>query len=78
MIADSPIVDSTMTARQFKKLRKSIGYSQSQLAREMDLYVRSISRWETGEVPLPKLAELALLYLAEQRKKRPMTLKRRG
>ncbi len=67
-----------MTPREFAKLRKSIGYSQSQLAREMDLYVRSISRWETGEIPLPKLAELALLYLAGQRKKLQTAPKRRG
>jgi DNA-binding transcriptional regulator YiaG len=55
-----------MTRQEFKKLRESIGYSQSQLAKEMGLYVRSISRWETGEVPLPRMAELALRYLAEQ------------
>jgi len=67
-----------MTPSGFAKLRKSIGYSQSQLAREMGLYVRSISRWETGEIPLPKIAELALLYLAEQRKKQPVKPKRRG
>ncbi len=59
-----------MTRQEFKKLRDSIGYSQSQLAREMGLYVRSISRWETGEIPLPKMAELSLKYIAEKIKRK--------
>ena len=60
------LVDMAMSRRQFKALRKTVG-SQRHVAKEMGIYVRSISRWETGEVPLPKIAELALLYLAEHR-----------
>jgi hypothetical protein len=30
----------------------------------MDVTVRTISRWETEEVAIPKLAELALRFIA--------------
>jgi transcriptional regulator with XRE-family HTH domain len=47
-------------------MRQSIGYSQAKLAKEMDVTIRSITRWETGEFPIPKLAELALRFLVQQ------------
>lgn len=55
-----------MTGKQFKKLRVSIGYTQAELTKEMDVYIRTVSRWETGELPVPKVAELALRFLAER------------
>ncbi len=58
-----------MTGKQFKKLRESSGLSQTQLAKEIDMYVRTISRWETGELPVPKVAELALRFIAQGCKK---------
>jgi DNA-binding transcriptional regulator YiaG len=54
-----------MTKREFKKLRQSISYSQARLAKELGVFVRTVTRWETGEFPIPKVAELALRYLAE-------------
>jgi len=54
-------------------MRKAAGYSQSMLAKELDLTIRSLTRWETDETPIPKIAELALKYIAEKsqgRKKR--------
>ncbi|MCZ6906516.1 MAG: helix-turn-helix domain-containing protein [Deltaproteobacteria bacterium] len=57
-----------MTGKQFKKLRESTGLSQTQLAREIDMYVRTISRWETGELPVPKVAKLALRFIQQRRK----------
>ena len=59
-----------MTRQEFKKLRQSVGYSQVQLAKEFGVYVRSISRWETGEFPVPRMAELALRYIADQVKRK--------
>jgi DNA-binding transcriptional regulator YiaG len=59
-----------MTRQEFKKLRESVGYSQVQLAKEFGVYVRSISRWETGEFPVPKMAELALRYIVDQVKRK--------
>ena len=49
-----------MTKGQFKELRESIGYSQAKLAKEMGITIRTITRWERGEFPIPRLAELAL------------------
>jgi DNA-binding transcriptional regulator YiaG len=59
-----------MTRQEFKKLRESVGYSQVQLAKEFGVYVRSISRWETGEFPVPRMAELALRYIVDQVKRK--------
>jgi DNA-binding transcriptional regulator YiaG len=52
-----------MSARSFKKMRLAKGYSQSQLAREIDVNVQTISRWERGAVEIPRMAELALSAL---------------
>ena len=57
---------SLVTGKEFRKLRLSSGYSQSQLSREIDVTIRSLTRWETGETPIPKIAELALKYLIEK------------
>lgn len=46
--------------RDFQRLRKAKGYSQSQLARIFRVTVRTISRWETGERGIPHFAFLAL------------------
>ena len=59
-----------MTKREFKELRHSIGYTQAQLAKQFGVYVRSVTRWETGEFPIPKMAELALRYLTEHATKK--------
>lgn len=59
-----------MTKQEFRKLRKSIGFSQAKLAREMGLFIRTISRYETGELKIPKVTELALRYLVDQKKRR--------
>lgn len=52
-----------MTDREFRKLRKSAGYSQAKLGRELDVAVRTVTRWERGETPIPKMAELSLKYI---------------
>jgi len=52
-----------MTKQKFRKLRKSIGYSQAKLAKEMGLFIRTISRYETGELEIPKVTELAMRYI---------------
>jgi DNA-binding transcriptional regulator YiaG len=59
-----------MRAAEFKKLRRSVGLSQSALARELDLYVRTISRYETGELEIPRVTELALRYVTQQVKRK--------
>jgi len=59
-----------MTGREFKKLRESTGLSQSQLARELDLYVRTISKYENDDLVIPKVTELALRYVVQQAKQK--------
>jgi len=59
-----------VTKQEFKRLRNSIGYSQMKLAKEMGLFVRTVSRWETGEVAIPKMAGLALKYIVEKTRQR--------
>ena len=59
-----------MRPTEFKKLRKSVGLSQSQLARELDLYVRTISKYENDDLTIPKVTELALRYVVQQAKQK--------
>ena len=59
-----------MQPTEFKKLRKSVGLSQSQLARELDLYVRTISKYENDDLVIPKVTELALRYVVQQTKQK--------
>ena len=55
-----------MSSGTFRRLRESIGYSQERLSKEIDVSVRGISRWENGDVIIPKIAELALRYIVEK------------
>ena len=57
-----------MTGNEFRKLRRSAGYSQSQLSKELDIRIRSLTRWETGETAIPRIAELALRYVIEKKR----------
>lgn len=59
-----------MRGREFKKLRHLMGLSQSQLARELGLYVRTISKYENDDLAISKVTELALRYLAEHTAKK--------
>jgi DNA-binding transcriptional regulator YiaG len=58
----------SMPPSEFKQLRKSTGLSQSQLGRELDLYVRTVSKYENGDLVIPRVTELALRYVAQQTK----------
>jgi len=57
-----------MTAKDFARMRRRKGYSQSQLARELDVHVLTVSKWEREVVPIPRMAELALLSLKPRQK----------
>ena len=67
-VMDDLSIDGLVTGSEFQRLRKAGGYSQSQLSREIDVTIRSLTRWETGETPIPKIAELALRYVVEKRR----------
>ena len=64
------LVIVTMIGREFKKLRESTGLSQSQLGRELDLYVRTISKYENDDLVIPKVTENALRYVVQQAKQK--------
>lgn len=64
------IVNFAMRARDFKKMRLKKGYSQSQLARELDVTVMTISRWERQVIAIPRMADLALEALKPRRKRK--------
>jgi len=51
-------------------MRLKKNYSQSQLAREFDVDVGTVSRWERGEITIPRLAEIALTSLKPRAKTR--------
>jgi len=64
------IVVLLMSAKDFRKMRLKKGYSQSQLAREFDVDVITISRWEREAVAIPRIAELALSALKPKPKRK--------
>ena len=55
-----------MSGNEFRKLRMSMNYTQERLSKEIDVSVRGISRWEHGDIAIPKIAELALRYIIEK------------
>jgi DNA-binding transcriptional regulator YiaG len=59
-----------VSGETFRKLRTAMNLKQSELGALLDVSERGIRRWENGEVDVPKLAELALLYLVEKHRKK--------
>ena len=59
----------SMSAKGFRKMRIAKSYSQTQLAQLLDVDVMTISRWERGAVPIPRMAELSLSALKPQPRK---------
>jgi len=59
-----------VTKGEFKELRKSIGYSQARLSKEMDVTIRTITRWENGEVRISRVVEIAIGAIVKGAKKK--------
>ena len=59
-----------MTAKDFKKERLKKNYTQSELAKEFGVTVITVSRWERGVVPIPRMAELSLSALKRKPKRK--------
>jgi DNA-binding XRE family transcriptional regulator len=59
-----------VTKDEFKELRAKAGHTQATLAKEMGVHLRTVTRWEIGEVIIPRVVELALRYTAEHAKKK--------
>ena len=61
----------TWSGKRIKSLRKSLNLSQAGLAGTLDVTVRTVSRWETGEVyPTSKI--IRRLEMLEKKKQRRM------
>lgn len=58
-----------MTALQLQRLLDRSGLSQRSAAKALEINERSMRRYCSGEQPVPKTIELALLYLASQGEK---------
>jgi DNA-binding XRE family transcriptional regulator len=59
-----------VTKDEFKGLRSKAGYTQATLAREIGVHLRTVTRWEIGEVIIPRVVELAICCVAEARKEK--------
>jgi len=59
-----------VTKSEFKKLRESIGYSQARLSKEMDVTIRTITRWENGVVRISRVVEIAIRAIVRGAKKK--------
>ena len=46
-----------VTEDEFKELRNKAGHTQATLAKEMGVHLRTVTRWEIGEVIIPKSCE---------------------
>lgn len=57
------------TKDEFKQLRKSASHTQASIARELGVHLRTVTRWEIGEVAIPRVVELALRYITGHAKK---------
>lgn len=56
-----------MTGEQFKTWRNNLGLSQEGAAEALELSPNTIQAYETGELPIPKVVELACKALMDAR-----------
>jgi len=59
-----------VTKDKFKELRKRAGHTQASIAKAMGVHIRTVTRWEIGEWPVPRVVELALRYIGDKAKKK--------
>lgn len=55
-----------MTKEDLSKARYELGLTQSQLAEELGVALNTVSRWERGELAVPRLVHWALLGLKRE------------
>jgi DNA transposition AAA+ family ATPase len=57
-----------MNPRQLQRFLDEAGMSQRGAARELDISERTMRRYIAGELPVPRVVEFALRWLASQRR----------
>jgi DNA-binding XRE family transcriptional regulator len=55
-----------MTGKEFKIKRVTFDMKQSDIAKELGLNSNTISRYETGDLPVPKVVELSMETLEKR------------
>lgn len=55
-----------MTPAHIVTLRATLGWSQSRLARELGLNRSTICKWESGQHPIPPMAQKLLAQLVRR------------
>jgi len=70
------MVSRVMKPDEFRKLRQSVDYNQSMLAKEMEVTIRTIGRWENGGAPILRTVDLALMHIVQEAKRKKS--KRKG
>lgn len=53
-----------MIATELKSRRRQLTLTQAALAARLGVAVTTVSRWETGETPIPPYLTMAMKYLA--------------
>lgn len=54
-----------MSPKQLREVLRVAGWTQLQLATALDLNERTVRRYVSGELPLPKVTVLAIRWLQE-------------
>ena len=54
-----------MTAAQLARTRKRLDWSQERLAWALGVHKMTVSKWERGLLPVPRMAALAIRCLAD-------------
>jgi DNA-binding transcriptional regulator YiaG len=52
-----------MKPEELTMIREGMKLNQSRLAAELNVQRSTVSRWESGETAIPKVAEMAVRYL---------------
>ena len=59
-----------MTPAQLRKLLERAGLSQSEAARRLDISDRTMRRYISGELPVPRVVEYALQWVIAKQEPR--------
>ena len=54
-----------MRRRELLAARKALGLSQTAFGKALGLHQQTVHKYESGELPVPRAVELAVLWLLE-------------